>query len=247
MLFMNELYVNGIRISQAEGGLKFGIDALLLAAYVRPCRECAEFGAGSGAISLLLASRRRAERLTAIEIQKAQYDTLTENIRSNGMSDVITAVLGDIRDYRPARHPDAVVTNPPFMRNGGGKSSADAGLNAARHEMNGDIGDFCAAASAVLGTGGAFYCVWRPDRLSDLIISLGRCSLGLRRITAVHHDAAHPACLVLCEARRGGAADTRVTRPLFLYEPGGRGESGMTADMRYIYENGEFDGLYIRG
>ena len=242
---MNELVISGLTISQLGSGLKIGTDALLLAAYIRPCRECAEFGAGSGAISLLLAARERASHVTAVEIQSSQYGVLASNIEANGLSEKVTAVLGDIRSYRPPAHPDAVVTNPPFMKSGGGKSSADSGLNAARHEMNGDIRDFCSSAAAILGTGGAFYCVWRPDRLADLMAAMSENSLGLRRITAVHHDAGHPACLVLCEARRGGKADTFMTKPLIMYEPGGRGESGMTDDMRFIYENGEFNGSFI--
>ena len=238
---MNDLVIDGLTISQLGGGIKVGTDALLLAAYVRPCRECAEFGAGSGVVSMLLARRGRAGHVTAIEIQRPQYDVMVSNIEANGLSESVTAVCGDIRSCRPARHPDAVVTNPPFMRAGGGKSSADSGLNAARHEINGNIRDFCSSAAAVLGTGGAFYCVW----LSDLISAMASSGLGLRRLTAVHHDENHPACLVLCEARRGGAPDTYMTKPLFLCVPGGRGESGMTDDMRFIYENGEFNGPYL--
>ena len=242
---MNRLTVGDISLMQVETGLKFGIDALLLAAYVRPCGECAEFGAGSGAVSLLLASRVRASHVDAIEIQKAQYDTLEKNIAANGLEGRVTPILGDIRRYRPVRHPDAVVTNPPFMRAGNGRISDDQGLYAARHEVNGGISDFCSSAAAVLGTGGAFYCVWRPDRLSDLMKAMSDSGFGLRRLTAVHHDISHPASLVLCEARRGGASDLFMTKPLLLYLPGRRGEDGMTDDMRYIYENGEFDGSYI--
>ncbi|NLB16745.1 MAG: methyltransferase [Clostridiales bacterium] len=235
---------DGLTLHQDKAGLKFGTDALLLAAYIRKCGFLVEYGAGSGAVSLLAASRGRADRVAAIEIQARQYELLCKNILENDLCDNIEPLHLDLREYRPSRHPDAVAANPPFMKIDSGFPAEDDGKNAARHEIHGGIGDFCRNAGAILGTGGAFYCVYRPDRLPDLLAAMRDSGLGLRRMTMVHHSISHPASLVLCEGRRSGKDDVFVTRPLILYESGG--EKILTPDYRRIYETGEFDESFLR-
>ena len=235
---------DGLILHQDKAGLKFGTDALLLAAYIRKCVFLVEYGSGSGAVSLLTASRGRADRVAAIEIQARQYRLLCKNILENDLCGKIEPLHCDLRDYRPSRHPDAVAANPPFMKADSGFPAEDEGKNAARHEIHGGIGDFCVNAGAILGTGGAFYCVYRPDRLPDLLAAMRDSGLGLRRMTMVHHSISHPASLVLCEGRRGGKDDVFVTRPLILYESGG--EKILTPDYRRIYETGEFDESFLR-
>ena len=234
---------DGLILHQDKAGLKFGTDALLLAAYIRKCDFLVEYGSGSGAVSLLAASRGRADRVAAIEIQARQYRLLCKNILENDLCGKIEPLHCDLRDYRPSRHPDAVAANPPFMKADSGFPAEDEGKNAARHEIHGGIGDFCVNAGAILGTGGAFYCVYRRPP-PDLLAAMREGGLGLRRMTMIHHSVAHPASLVLCEGRRGGKDDVFVTRPLILYETGG--EKILTSDYRRIFETGEFDESFLR-
>ena len=67
---------DGLTLHQDKAGLKFGTDALLLAAYIRKCGFLVEYGAGSGAVSLLAVSSGRADRVAAIEIQARLYELL---------------------------------------------------------------------------------------------------------------------------------------------------------------------------
>ena len=62
---------DSIRLIQRSDGLTFGTDALLLAAYVRgsATSRAIEFGAGSGIVSLLCATRKKAAHILAVEVQ----------------------------------------------------------------------------------------------------------------------------------------------------------------------------------
>ena len=54
-----------IELIQKPDGLTFGTDALLLAGYIRgKYGEAAELGGGSGIISMLVATRKKAEKIT---------------------------------------------------------------------------------------------------------------------------------------------------------------------------------------
>jgi tRNA1(Val) A37 N6-methylase TrmN6 len=68
---MPEVINENITLHQNEGSLAYGTDAYLLSAYMRRQtkeRAC-EFGAGSGVLSLLAASKGKFAHITAIEIQ----------------------------------------------------------------------------------------------------------------------------------------------------------------------------------
>ena len=112
--------------------------------------------------------------------------------------------------------------------------------NIARHETCGSIYDFCAAASRVLKHGGYFYCVYRPDRLCDLLDALRSNALEAKRITFVHARIDLDPCLVLIEAKKGAGASVKVTKPLIMYNS----DQSYSDDLNFIYENGEFDEKY---
>ena len=60
-----------IRLIQKKNGLTFGTDALLLASYIQEKSDSAamELGGGSGIISLLVLTRKKAGSVTIAEIQ----------------------------------------------------------------------------------------------------------------------------------------------------------------------------------
>ena len=58
-----------LTIVQRVGGLTFGTDSYLLAAFVRKCKTAAELGTGTGVASLLCRTKGRAEHIYAAEIQ----------------------------------------------------------------------------------------------------------------------------------------------------------------------------------
>ncbi len=247
-----------ITLTQRADGLTFGTDAYLLAAYVkgRKSAVAADLGSGTGIIPLLCLSRSKFARCTAAEIQPAFCELIQKNAADNGFSDKLAVHAGDIRDLTSAAlgcEVDVVTANPPYMAAGSGAGNQSPEKYAARHELNGGIGDFCAAASRILKHGGKFYCVFRPERLADLFAGLRSASLEPKRMTLVHATASAPPSMLLIEATKGAAPSLICTPPLILWEADPqqphRPAQPMTptADSAYIYENCAFPPAFLGG
>ena len=233
---------DGITIIQRTDGLTYGTDALLLASYINTKnKKCIELGTGTGIISLLMLQRSKASRIHGIEIQE-DFATLTKrNAAINSFDTQLTVINKDVREVTQSDvdgEADIIFTNPPYMKNGAGLSSATDEKNIARREIFGSIFDFCQAAKKLLKFGGKFYCVYRPDRLAELIYSLKGNSLEPKRMTFIHPHVDSAPSLVLVEARRGGGEELNITRPLIMYTDATH--TDYTEDMAYIYNNGNF-------
>ncbi len=233
-------YVNdSLRLIQKTDGLTFGTDALLLAGYISGKHKNAlEIGGGTGIISMLLLCRDKAQRAVAVEVQEEFARLIERNAELNGLSERLTAVLCDIRDFKAAEDFDLIYTNPPYMKTDSGRANAMDKKNIARHEVFGDISDFTEAARRLLKFGGTFAAVYRPDRLVDLIAAMRNSRLEPKRITFVHADTASESSMVLVEAKAGGKSGAILTRPLIIYKD--KEHSEYSEDMKYIMENGSF-------
>ncbi len=228
-----------LRLIQRTDGLQFGTDSYLLAAFVRavPNGRAAELGGGTGVVSLLCAARAKFKKILCAELQPDYADLIRRNIALNGLSDRIEAWEGDIRALtaeEAGRGVRVVFSNPPYLRAGCGKTSDSDGKNAARREENGDIGDFARCASRLLGSGGVFSVVYRPDRLAGLFSALRDAGLEPKRMTLVYPSAADKPCLVLVEAKKDAGEGLVLSRPLIIYADKEKGV--YTDDMREVYD-----------
>lgn len=240
-------FVNdSLSLIQNKDGLTFGTDALLLAGYMSGGFASAiELGAGTGIMSMLVLTRKKAKQVTAIEVQEEYYELIKRNSDLNGLNDSLKPLLTDLRDYRGATDADCVFSNPPYMKSDSGKSNLSDKKNIARHEVNGGIYDFTECAKRALKFGGAFYAVYRTDRLTDLIDAMRKSSIEPKRMTFVHADVTSLPSMVLVEGRRGGKCTLKVTRPLIIYND--KTHARYTDDMEYIMENGSFkEEFYIK-
>ncbi len=213
-----------IRLIQRTDGLRFGTDAYLLAAYVRPRRtaRAVDLGSGTGIIPLLCLAREKVASVTAVELQPAFCDLITRNAALNGYADRLVPLCVDVRELTPAMvggEVDVVTANPPYMAPASGARNATDEKYIARHETAGTVADFCAAAGRLLKYGGRFFCVFRPERLCDLTVALRAAHLEPKRLTAVQATYAAPPSLILIEAQKGAAPGMLLTPPLALHEP----------------------------
>lgn len=236
---------DSLSLIQKPEGLTFGTDALLLAGYVAGKYTLgAELGGGSGIISMLLLTRNKLDTVTVYEIQPAYSELIERNAKFNSLSDRLDSVCCDIRDISTSGDKDIVFTNPPYMKSDSGKSNVSNAKAIARHEIHGDIADFCEAAKKLLKYGGAFYAVYRPDRLADIFSAMRDAGLEPKRATFVHADTESEASMVLIEAKRGGRSGMTLTHPLIIYNDKTHREYGQ--DMKFIMENGSFPKEYKR-
>ena len=236
---------DSLKLIQENDGLKFGTDALLLAGYIngKHKRGC-EFGSGSGIISMLLLTREKIASCVALEVQE-EYAALTEkNVRLNGLEEEIQTVNIDIRDYKPKEEFDIIFSNPPYMKTDSGRKNLLEKKNIARHEVCGDIGDFCSSAKKMLKFGGCFAAVYRTDRLIDLIAAMRDNNIEPKRLTLVHADTDSEPSMALIEGKLGGRCGLLVTKPLIIYSDSSH--KSYSDDMNYIMENGSFHSAFKR-
>ena len=233
---------DSIRLIQRSDGLTFGTDALLLAAYIKgkSSYKAIEFGTGTGIISLLCAARSKASYILALEVQKEFADIAKRNVELNELSEKLEIVCADVRDTSlyGGDGADILYTNPPYMTIDGGYPNAKDVKNIARHEVIGDISDFCLAASKKLKYGGIFYCVYRQDRLVDLLCAMRSARIEPKRMTFVLADASSEPSMVLVEGKLGASPSLYCTAPLILYSDSTH--TKYSDDMNYILDHGNF-------
>ena len=234
-----------LRLIQKTDGLTFGTDALLLAAFVaKKAKRALEIGGGSGIVSLLLATRERCSYIDCLEVQETYAALIERNVHLNGLDGRVNAVCADARAF-PLRADtgsyDAVFSNPPYMTVDSGAACDSDTKEIARHEHFGGIADFAATASRALKYGGAFYAVFLPERLADLISACRASNLEPKRLCFVSARSELPPSMVLLEARRGGKPGLFVTPTLILKKDGLD-----TEEMSYILEHGKFPAPYER-
>ena len=230
---------DALRLIQKNDGLTFGTDALLLAAYIGGgYRSAVELGGGTGIVSMLVASRKKAKKIDCVEIQEDFAALIDRNIELNSLAESMRAVCADIRDYRPEAEVELVFSNPPYMRSDSGRKNISDRKNIARHEVNGSISDFTAAAAKCVKYGGECVFVYRPDRMCDLICAMRASGIEPKRLTLVHADEKSAPSMLLIEGKRGGKCGLKLTRPLIIYTDEGHKE--YSEDMEFILKEGVF-------
>ena len=214
-----------LQLIQRKDGLRYGTDAYLLAAYVRPAASASavDLGSGSGIIPLLCLARNKFARAHAIEVQEDFADIIGRNAALNGFADRLIPLCKDLRELCAADvggEVSIVTANPPYMKTNSGKRNESDAKYIARHEVKGGVDDFCAAAARLLKHGGSFYVVWRPDRLCELTEALSRHKLEPKRMSFVQADENSEPSMVLIEAKKGAAHGLRISPTLLLTKDG---------------------------
>ncbi len=227
----------------AEGGHRFGADALLLACFAHPGRgPVLDLGAGSGAVGLGLGLRGPELALAGLEMDPDMLGHAVENARRLGLEGRFLALRGDVRRMReavPAESFGQVVCNPPWLRPGRGRTSPDSARERARAETEATLDDFSRAAAWALRPGATAAFIVGAGRLADLLAACSAGGLEPKRLRLVHPKAGAAARFALLEARKQGNPGLTVEPTLVLHGPRGaltpaarafcpwlRGESG---------------------
>ena len=224
LIFENEKLTEvneSIKLIQKKNGLTFGTDAFLLASFIKAQKSgiAVELGGGTGIISLLCASREKFKTIYCAEIQEDFADIITRNASLNNLESKIVTICNDVRNINSSTigcEVDTVFSNPPYMKVDSGKRNEHDEKYIARHEVFGEIKDFCACAKRLLKHGGAFYCVWRPDRIIDLVCAMRENNLEPKEMCFVHSNTKSEPSMVLVRAKKGASSSVKVCEPLFL-------------------------------
>ncbi len=232
-----------LSLIENKNSLTFGTDAYLLSAYLpkKSRAVCVELGVGSGVISLLALTKKKCQHVYGFEVQNDIADIAKRNAELNGLSDKFTVINKDLRLCTATdtqKEVDVVFSNPPYMKKDSGKLNENENKNASRHEIFGEINDFCACAKRLLKHGGDFYIVYRPDRMIDLISALRNNNLEPKKLTFIHPNSATPPSLLLISAKLGGKSGLVIDKPVYIYKDG---TQEYTEQFKKIYENCSFE------
>lgn len=222
----HEFFRSGITLEQSGGQFRLSTDAIVLAdfaaraAHGRVCDLCS----GIGTVGLLLCGADARCQLTGVELQAEACALAQKNIDANGLGSRFSMLQGDLRQIRsllPANSFDAVVCNPPYFPVGSGAEAKDAAFAAARTEKFCTLSEVCQAAGWLLGTGGSFCLVHRPERLADVICALRGNGLEPKRLRFVRHRADRLPSLLLVQSVCGGRPGVDYMPDLILFHSDG--------------------------
>jgi tRNA1(Val) A37 N6-methylase TrmN6 len=221
-----------VRIDQGAGGLRAGLDAVMLAAAVPADAggEVLELGLGTGAASLCLCARVPGLSLTGVEIDPAAAALARANAAANGaVLDVVTGdIFGDVFDSAPVlkRRFDHVLCNPPF--HGPGRASPDRARAAATMD-GGGLTDWLRLGLQRTVPGGYFTAILRADRLTEALSVLPWKGVA---IFPLWPHAGEPAKRVIVQVRQESAAPAALLAGLVLHTADGGWTNGAQAVLR---------------
>lgn len=220
---LDDLLVSNLHIIQDASAFCFSMDAVLLShfATLRSGDRVVDLGTGTGIIPLLLTTRIAQLRVLGVELQAEVAERAARSVQFNNLQDIIQIQQGDLRQIEqilPGYRANLITCNPPYLPLGVGQVSFSDQQAIARHEICCQLQDVVRAAAYLLGTGGRFALVHRPQRLPEIFFWLNQYRLEPKRLRFIHPRADTEPNMVLIESIRDGRPGLKVLPPLFVYD-----------------------------
>lgn len=215
----------------------FSTDTILLADFSKPKKndKSIELGSGCGTIPLLWARDGLSCEITAVEIQENACDMIKRSVSLNDLTQKISVICSDLKELKGKvsfGSYNLVVCNPPYKLAGTGIVNEQTEKLLARHETACTLDDITLAASKLLQFGGRFCMCQRPERLTDVLLSMRKNRLEPKRLRFVQQRPEKAPKLFLAEGRKdGNAGYMEVMNTLFIEDESG----GFSKEMRKIY------------
>ncbi len=220
-----------VRLLQSRLGYRVAVDAVLLAAAIRPGpgERVLDLGTGVGAVALCIAKRVPDCTILGIELQPALAQLAQRNAARNGFADRVRTIVHDIAEPLPGELGlfDQVATNPPYMAAAAADPPPDRSKALATVESSADLRRWLEVATGALKPGGTLTLVHRADRLEEIAAHLVRLKWGALTLKRLP-----PAPRVLVRARRGSPS-VGESPPLTLHNPEGGYTGAAEAILRH--------------
>ena len=220
---LDDLQCNNLFLIQNPSKFCFGIDAVLLANFVKAKNggHIIDLCTGSGIVPVLLSAKTSAKRITGIEIQKDIADMANRSVLYNSLEEKIDIINDDIANALKYIKPcsvDTISVNPPYMKDTTAIKNPDLPLAIARHELLTDLETVVGISGKLLKENGKFFMIHKPSRLSEIFAVLKKNRIEPKRIRFVHPYINSKANLVLIEGIKGSGAWLDVEPPLAVYK-----------------------------
>lgn len=222
-----DTFLNGrLQIAQQSDGYRFSIDAVLLAAAIRPKKgeSLIDLGTGCAIIPLILGYRFPHIRIQAVELQAELAEIASANVFANHMQDRITIINEDMRQLKAERFGalcDWGICNPPFYPAGSGRINPNDQKALARHEIHLNLTELLKSVRRLVRTGGRFATIYPAERSVALLSQMSDMGIEPKWLRTVHSRYGEPAKLVLVRGIMAGKPGLAVESPLFVYKPDG--------------------------
>lgn len=233
---LHDLQLNGLQIIQKDKGFKFGMDAVLLSDFCNTHSHSlvADFGTGTGILSVLLLGKNKANHIYAFEIQSEMAEMANRSIQLNKLEDYVTIYnqdCGNAHDILGTNQLDAVITNPPYGEFGKTMRNPSQSREVSRHQEPDTLERFFKAAFRLLKGKGRLYMVYPAHSMLQVMETLKRNHLEPKRFRLVYPFIHKPANLVLIEAVKDAKPGLHTMPPLIVYQ-----EPGLyTEELKRIY------------
>lgn len=216
---------DGLKIIQRPDMFHFSIDSMLLgyfAPITKKTERIMDLCTGNAPVAMYLTLRTSA-KIEGVEIQDEVFDLAKRSIELNGLEQQIHLYHRNLIGlHKDTGHDvyDLVTCNPPFF-----KLNEDSNLPStdyktiARHEVSATLEDIIVEAKRLLKNKGVFYFVHRPDRLSDILLTLKKHKMYPKSLRFVYPKQGTNANAVLVSAQKGMKDGfLNVLEPLFVHE-----------------------------
>lgn len=224
---IDDLQRDGYKIIQNPEKFCFGMDAVLLSDFASVSKgdKVLDLGTGTGVIPILMEARNKDASFTALEIQEESADMAQRSICLNKLEEKIKIVKGDIKEASKifgTSSFDVVTVNPPYMNENHGLTNPSDAKAIARHEILCNLEDVVRESARCLKSGGKFFMVHRPHRLSEIFEAMRAHNIEPKQIRMVHPKIDSEAKMVLIEGAKDGGEWLKVLKPLIIYDAEGK-------------------------
>ncbi len=215
---LDDLQVNGYHLIQNTKMFCFGIDTLLLSDVIKAKHKdtVLDLCTGNGILPIFIVAKTNCKNIIGVEIQEKSASLANRNVRLNELTDKITIVRDDIKDYTHTEKVSVVTCNPPYMYNTGLLNEKEA-LTIARHEILLSLDDIINCAERNLKYGGKFYMVHRAERLVDIMATMRKYKIEPKVVHFIQHDFDSDPNLLIVEGVKGGKCSVKIKR-IFIHK-----------------------------
>ena len=235
---------SGISVIVSEEN-HFSTDTILLANFASPKKheKVIELGAGCGAISLIWCRNTTPKSIASVELQAEGADMLRRSVEYNNLTSIISVINADLRNLKGVVEYgtfDMAAMNPPYKIGGGGIPNPDIQKRIARHETECTLDDITQTAAKLLRYGGRFCLCQRPERLTDVMLSMRSAGIEPKKLRLVQQRKDKAPKLFLIEGKRGGQPGGLIVLPTLFIE---NEQAELSQEMIDIY--GDYKENYL--
>lgn len=215
---LDDLENSNLKIIQNTDNFCFGMDAVLLAGFVKAKKnsEILDLCTGNGIVPILLSAKTKANKIFGVEIQKSSYNLCLRNVELNSLEHKLSFYNADLKDFSLTKDVDVITVNPPYMSNTGVLNKNDE-KTIARHEILVNINDVMCCVNRNLKYGGDFYMVHRPDRLVDIFVAMRQNNIEPKLIRFVKSFSHSNPSMVLIKGQKAGKPSLTYEKDLIIY------------------------------